>query len=227
MDDHSYPACLRLGEVALNKGDYRAAIREFDIACDLAASVDERAQAFQWLGITKRKMRDLTGSLHELGQALQLARGNELLSARVQRDLAMTLMERLTPLSGFKFFFDIIVMLEKAKSTFAESSSDYWATVGFIGRAHLLYGDRAEARQAMMRADEGLRSRSALNRTYQLNNLVWLMCVEPFGDRLRDGLRARRLVKQTGQTRRSSAQLAAIVLGGWPLYRFVRQHFGK
>jgi tetratricopeptide (TPR) repeat protein len=217
---------MRLADAALNRGDYSTAIREYDAASQNTLVVDERAQALQHLGIAQRKAGDLRQSASSLRQALRLARGDEQLTARVQRDMAMTMMSVLTP-NEHNLFFEVMVMLEKSCSALPEGSSDYWATVGFIGRAHLLYGNLAEARNSMMGADDGLRRQQPINHDYELNNLVWLMCAEPLADRLRHWARARSLVKQTGQTRRSPIKLAVIVFGGWPIYRLVRQRLGK
>lgn len=218
MKKRSYAEYMELGRKAMNKGDYVCAAMDYDNAYGVAPDTRARADAMQMLGIVERLARRLGESESDLTKSREIAAitGDKQLMLRIDRNLAMTLMERLKP--GNEALFNRIErLLDRPKQLF-EDPDEYWVNVGFIGRAYLLCGERGEARQALESADDYLRSSG--NRTYELNNLLWLMMVLPVRDRYGILKRANQLVAAAEQPRHKYSPLI-ITIGGRRLYRLV------
>lgn len=224
MNQFDFDTRMKWGDEHVNAGRLHAAASMYERAATNATNPSERVQAAQKLGIVLRLGGDFELSEVYLKQAYQAA-PDTLLRARVARDLAMTLMENLLPRRQ-DYFDRIVDLLEESREAFTRDSPEYWATVGFAGRAELLFGNRCEAHALMLQADREFRQLRTPHPTYELNNLIWLLRTVSVQKRLVHLPRAVSLIRQTGQTRRYK-ELAPIMLGGDWLYRVVRRAAGK
>lgn len=234
MAQHTYPACMELAEQAMNSGKLTVAICECSGAINSSANNNEKAQAVQKLGIVQRLAHQLDRSERSLRLAMTLAGGDDQLTARIERDLAMTLLEQLTLGSRYRTgltpelvrridFIKVVMMLYDVMKVLRDGD-EYWITAGYVGRAYLMVGSRSRAREEFKRADEHLRNGD--NRDYELNNLMWWLRTLPIWRRLSLLDRAEALIEETGQARRKP-ELAIVALGGNWLYRWLRRLTGK
>lgn len=209
-----YSWYMAAGNNDLDIGKFADAVIAFDEAASKANSAHESACAYQMQGVALRLNKQYSSAHVAFGVATSDAIGNDQLRFRIMRDEAHVLMD--------EGYLRSAVALLKSSSVGLRELGDLTESAmstGFLGRVHLLKGDKREARRLMSEADGVLRG-TAKNDTYELNNLIWLMkVVKPYERRVLLP-RALRLIKQTGQRRRLP-EVAILVVGGNWLYNYV------
>lgn len=225
MDTFEFDLLVQKAEDDLNAGRLKAAASTYEEAAMCTEVNDQKAQAYQMLGIVLRLQRKLDLSEDILLMALLLADSRQL-RARIIPDFAMTLMERLRP--GDRQLFDYIVeLLRSVEEYFAQQTVvTHWIAVAYTGRAEHFFGNRSEAYSLMEKADRGLRKLTPRDPDIELNNLMWLLRTESMRKRFVRLPRALDLIHETSQRRRYM-ELVIVMIGGDRLYQFTRRHLGR
>lgn len=224
--DQSYASLMDQGEAAMNTDRMLDAIDVYNAAARAAADNTEQAQAVQLASIAL----SVSGQLQEAealnAVALGLADGDPILTARILRDSAMVTL-RIASRSRNTSSKQAFVRLASATLNQSiallrgsEHQVERTISLSYRGRYQLLFGESQDAALILRLADETLCSSN--NRTYELNNLMWLLRAVPRKERSELRNRIMPLIAQTGQTRRYN-QIPLIMLGGNRLYTFVEQ----
>ncbi len=200
---------MEVGSEDLGSSRFADAVIAFKHAADAAYSTYEVACAHQMQGVALRLNRKLEEAHVAFGTATLYARGNDELLWRINRDKAMVYMDEGKLRHASDLLEDSFIGLININETEAGAS------LGFLARVELRIGHKDEAYRLFIVT--AIMLSHGDNRTYELNNLVWLFkLVSPF---VRPILlpRALRLIRQTGQRRRL-VEVALLVVGGNRLY---------
>ena len=203
------------------------AITIYDEAIRTTRKKASKAEAHQMRSIALSLAGKHEESILAADEARKQAVGNDLLLGRIIRDANMARLryalslrlsdKRRAPLIALATigFFESTQVLSKDP----EHQFEKFVSIGFTGRAYFATGRLSEATSEMYRCDHYMQLGD--NRTYELNNLMWLIRAvdRPARPLLRD--RIVKLIEQTGQTSRT-AELRLIMIGGDKLYSFVR-----
>lgn len=214
MNDRTYQDCMEAGNNFYGKGRLLAATKEYEEAQERATTPLESAAALQMKGNVFRSLGRLNASEMALNRALRCVEDLDDVTAidlrvRIQRDLAMTLMQ--DKWQSPRKLEQIFWLLNEPSDSFIKRA-DYWTNVGYIGRANLLYGKPREAFKKLKTANAQLQHYAREVPNDVLSNLIWLM--RAAGRRrwwyLGDALR---LTFSTRQYRRY-LQIPLIMIGG-------------
>ncbi len=222
-----YDGLMRQGHEAVGAGRFSDGLTAYNGAYDHAPFPSSQATALQGMGIALRLMGKLDDSERVLDNAREIAYQHSTLVARIERDVAMTILDRAIKLKD-------IGQLRRATGQFDDA--DAWlqqswealrvsdpieaaATTGFIAR--LLF-ERGERKAAVTKFRCAHLALTGHHDVYELNNLVWLARAS-IADRWRFASRAFQLVSLTGDTRRTKEYLI-ILTGGNFLYSRLRNN---
>jgi tetratricopeptide (TPR) repeat protein len=190
---------VKRGSRALNKGDLDSAIALFE-------SVREelrRSDIEQQLGICYRLAGRVNDSAAAFDAALELS-SSDFDTARILRDrgmLYLTLGDTEAAIRDFEQSCDLLQYRgDDASWSQDDRCTEYFVSLGFVGRAYLAIGEKPSARSQLQIADSALRGRVP----YELNNIVWWMKAEHFGARLKLLPRALRLASQAKNHKRTA-----------------------
>jgi hypothetical protein len=210
---NNYDTLMSSANAKLNAGQFIDSADDFANATEEARSTYEKACAYQMMGVALRLDGHSTQvALIAFGIASDLSEDGEELQYRIERDGAMLFADINELLIAYQMLWSSYKGLEGLGS-----KTEAAISLAVLGRVVNRLGDKDEAFRLMIRADRHLRASDS--RTYELNNLVWLLkLVNPLA-RLALLPRVIRLIRQTGQRRRL-AELALLVIGGNPLYDY-------
>ena len=208
----------------MENGQDKQAWMKFEYALGMASTASELAEAYQLRGIAERKLGlhlDAMRSLERARDEATRSQNWELL-CRVLRDLAEAYHDYAMSLHGKRRRR----FLELALETFAlaypgMSPIEHYVTVGFEGLTLYHIGKKAEGRECLQTAHEGLVSEDKRNVVYELNNLIRLLRVSHLVKRLWSAKAALAMTgKDTpGRARRMDVRMA--LLGDRP-YRYAK-----
>lgn len=211
---------MKAGDTALNRGDTEKALSYFSSASLVADDHRDKARAEQSAGICLRLLKQFEDAKAVFGIAYGYAE-DDLLRGRIKRDWGMVFLDEGQADKAMELFEEsrhLILSIGLDHPDKNKAHIEDYVTLGFIGRAYLVLGDKESARMHMKSADDELRG----HEPYELNNLVWRMKVSP--PLIRRKLlfpRAWRLAREAGHRKR---QLQILLLAASPtLAHFVEK----
>ena len=194
------------GNRALNAGNFPEAANAFTLATIHADSDNEVASAYQMAGVALR-LDSKHGEAHVAFETALLYTKDVALRLSITRDEAAVYLNEGKLHRASDLLEDSFIGLINIDETEAGAS------LGFLARVELRMGHKNEAYRLFISTDVMLSSGD--NRTYEMDNLVWLFkVVSPFV-RLTLLPRAVRLIRQTGQRRRIVEIVLLTVGGEW------------
>lgn len=214
----TYTDLIKLGDEAIGMGDFESGLRFYRSALHDSQGGAEEASARQCTGIALRLKGLLAESEAELINALQIAQPQSILSARIKRDLGMTILDRAVKEQTPGKFDDAEMWFDESRKALDTAGDPVEAAVsiGFMARSMFLRGDPAAI--VVFRNTHKVLKRQ--NNVYELNNLVWLARASAV-DRWRHAIRVYDLVILTEHKVRGW-EYCAILVGGNRLYERLR-----
>ena len=191
---------LQAAGKSLDRGETTQALIFAQHASSLTRDTTEKARAEQLEGICNRLLGQYDAAQAFFAAAYSHAE-DDLLRGRIQRDWGMMFLARQDTLRAMVHMLaskDLIGSVRSDRPHDDEVHTEYYVTVGFIGRVHLANKRKPEAREALRVADAYLRGYAP----YELNNLVWRLKTMHLPSRLKHGWRALRLATAAGHHRR-------------------------
>lgn len=207
----TFPDLMEQGHDMLGNGDFDAACVTFEHATTAAKSKSERCRALQMRGIALRlEGKELWRAVQVLRGALRLAGSDWILSACIERDLGMALLDQAVRSRDGARYDEAERSFISSRDALLRQAQVVEAAVseGFLYRLYFLKGLKTDAVEGLRRVAIQLNGE---NPVFELNNLIWLARASLF-DRWRYALRVFALIKQTGHTRRRREYL--VLLGG-------------
>jgi tetratricopeptide (TPR) repeat protein len=184
-------------------------IRALDVFSELLAGMGARptAELLQYVGICQRMLGEYDESERMFGKAYEVAAGNDSHKGRIMRDWGMVPLSKGDAATAKKCFEESLALLHGR-----ENVVEHATTMGFVGRAYLIGGDRKSAAMYFKMADLELRKPDSPH-TYELNNLVWWMKAVGLLTRLQLALRAMPLARAKRNKKRQVQIVLLAILG--------------
>jgi tetratricopeptide (TPR) repeat protein len=165
------------------------------------------AELLQYVGICQRMLGEYDESERMFGKAYEVAAGDDPHKGRIMRDWGMVPLSKGDIATAKKCFEESLTLLHGR-----ENAVEHAATMGFVGRAYLLDGDRKGAAMYFRMADLELRKPDSPS-AYELNNLVWWMKAVGLPTRVQLAWRAMPLARAKCNKKRQAQIILLAVLG--------------
>lgn len=213
-----FQLAMSFGHEALDKGDLEEARGRFNAAVQEAGKArnpEQRAESGQMLGVVYRLRNELVMAETELVNAMEAAQTNEVLHAKIKRNLGMVHIDAGKLEIASRCFDASFNTLSEA---LGKNHVETLASQGFSARANWLLGDTSKAKATFRYVAERIYNR---HDTYELNNLIWLLRAS-VASRFRWGPRAMRLALRKRNKQRL-VEAVILTFTGEHVYRFVKK----